>query len=111
MVCVCARCVCKYIISPYRCAEAGGVGVVGRRVPQHLLEKERILEEARAGDVQEAPQVQLPAERRLQAALEEVAHAPVLLLLVQQRLGRQLTAAVLAVCVQTWQLHTHKTHT
>lgn len=69
-------------------------------VSQYLLKQQWILDQARARDVQEAPQVQLPAKGRLEAALQEVLHPPVLLLLVQQRLGCQLVAAVVLVGVE-----------
>lgn len=78
--------------------------MLGRRVFEDLFEQEGVFEQAGAGDVQEAPQVQLPAEGRLQAALQEVLHPPVLFLLVQQGLGRHLVTAVVSVCIQPWQL-------
>lgn len=78
--------------------------MLGRRVFEDLFEQEGVFEQAGAGDVQEAPQVQLPAEGRLQAALQEVLHPPVLLLLVQQGLGSQLVTAIVSVRIQTWQL-------
>lgn len=88
----------------YRFLQAGGVRVLCRGVSQDLFEQQWVLDQARARDVQEAPQVQLPAEGRLEAALQEVLHARVLLLLVQQRLGSQLVAAVVLVSVKPWQL-------
>lgn len=74
------------------------------RVLEDLLQQQWVLDQTGARDVQETPQVQLPAEGRLQAALQEVLHAPVLLLLVQQRLGSELVAAVLLVGIQARQL-------
>lgn len=58
----------------------------------------------------QAPQVQLPAEGRLKAALQEVLHPSVLLLLVQQRLGCQLVAAVVLVGVKPGQLRDEEGH-
>lgn len=79
-----------------------------RGVSQDLLQQQRVLDQARARNVQEAPQVQLPAEGRLQATLQEVLHPSVLLLLVQQGLGGQLVTAVVLVGVQLWQLQEEK---
>ena len=90
--------------STYGRLQTGDVRVFGGRVSEYLPEQERVLDQPRAWDVQEAPQVQLPAEGRLQAALQEVLHTLVLLLLVQQGLGSQLVAAVHLVGVQTWEL-------
>lgn len=77
---------------------------------QDLFEQQWVLDQARAWDVQEAPQVQLPAEGRLKAALQEVLHPSVLLLLVQQRLGCQLVAAVVLVGVKPGQLRDEEGH-
>lgn len=77
--------------------------VVGR-VFQDLPEQQGILHQPAAWDVQEVPEVQLPAEGRLEAALQEVLHPPVLLLLVQQGLGLHLIAAVRRVGGETGQL-------
>lgn len=76
------------------------VGVVLGSVPQDLLEEQRVFHQAAPRDVQEAPKVQLAAEGRLQAALQEILHPPVLLLLVQQGFGCQLVAAVAFVGVE-----------
>lgn len=84
--------------------QAGSVRVVCWRVLQDLPEQQRVFHQAGARDVQEAPQVQLPAEGGLEAALQEVLHSWILLLLVQQRLGGQLLAAVVLVGVQPRQL-------
>lgn len=73
-------------------------------VSQYLLKQQWILDQARARDVQEAPQVQLPAKGRLEAALQEVLHPPILLLLVQQGLGLHLVAAVRGVAGETGEL-------
>lgn len=73
-------------------------------VSQDLFEQQWVLDEARAWYVQEAPEVQLPAEGRLEAALQEVLNPPVLLLLVKQGLGRQLVAAVVPVGIESGQL-------
>lgn len=77
--------------------------VVGR-VLEDLPEQQRVLHQSTARDVQEVPQVQLPAERRLQAALQEVLHPQILLLLVQQGLGLHLVTAVWSVGVEAGQL-------
>lgn len=71
---------------------------------QDLPEQQRVLDQSAAWDVQEVPQVQLPAEGGLQAALEEVMDPMVLLLVVQQGLGGHLVAAVAVVRVQARQL-------
>lgn len=78
--------------------------MVCRSVFQDLLEEQRVFKEAGARDVQEAPQVQLSAEGGLKAPLQEVLHPWILLLLVQQRLGGQLLAAVVLVGIEPWQL-------
>lgn len=70
-----------------RFIQAGSVWVLRGSVFQNLFEKQWLLDQSRAWDVQEAPQVQLPAEGRLKAALQEVLHPSVLFLLVQQCLG------------------------
>lgn len=77
------------------------VRVVFGSVPQDLLEEQGVFDQAAPGDVQEAPQVQLAAEGRLQAALQEILHPPVLLLLIQQGFGCQLIAAVAFVGVES----------
>lgn len=70
-------------------------------VPQDLLEEQGVFDQAAPRDVQEAPEVQLAAEGRLQAALQEILHPPVLLLLVQESFGCQLVAAVAFVGVES----------
>lgn len=80
------------------------VRMVVRRVFEDLPEQQGVFDQPAPGYIQEAPQVQLPTEGRLQAALQEVLHPPVLLLLVQQGLGSQLVTAIVSVRIQTWQL-------
>lgn len=80
------------------------VGVSVGCVLEDLSEQQRVLHQSTARDVQEAPQVQFAAEGRLQAALEEVLHPRVLLLMVQQGFGRHLVTAVAVVGVKTRQL-------
>lgn len=87
----------KSMSSTYRFLQAGSVWVLQRSVFQYLFEQQWVLDQARAWNVQEAPQIQLPAEGGLKAALQEVLYPPVLLLLVQQSLGCQLVAAVVLV--------------
>lgn len=86
------------------------VWVVVGRVLYDLPEQQRVFHQSTAGDVQEVPQVQLPAKRRLETALQEVLDPPVLLLLVQQGLGLHLVTAVRCVGGETRQLQEH-THT
>lgn len=76
------------------------IGVVFRSVPQDLLQQQRVFDQPASRDVQEAPKVELAAERRLKAALQEVLNSPVLLLLVQKGFGCQLIAAVTFVGVE-----------
>lgn len=76
-------------------------------VLQDLPEQQWIFHQPTAGDVQEVPEVQLPAKGRLEAALQEVLHPPVLLLLVQQGFGLDLIAAIWRVGGETGQLHGH----
>lgn len=71
-------------------------------VPQDLLEEQGVFDQAAPRDVQEAPEVQLAAEGRLQAALQEILDSPVLLLLIQECFGCQLIAAVAFVGVESW---------
>lgn len=73
-------------------------------VLQDLPEQQRVFHQSAAWDVQEVPEVQLPAEGGLEAALQEVLHPPVLLLLVQQGFGLHLVAAVWRVGGETGQL-------
>lgn len=80
------------------------VRVVWRRALLDLLEQQRVLDQAAAGQVQEVPQVQLPAERRLLAQAQEVLHSLLVLLLVQQSFGSHLVAAVGDVGLQAGEL-------
>lgn len=84
--------------------QALSIRVICRSVLQDLFEEQRVFEQAGPRDVQEAPQVQLSAEGGLKATLQEVLHPWILLLLVQQRLGCQLLAAVVLVGIKPWQL-------
>lgn len=70
------------------------VRMVVRRVFEDLPEQQGVFDQPAPGYIQEVPQVQLPAEGRLQAALQEVVHPVVLLLMVQQSLGCHLITAV-----------------
>lgn len=88
----------------YGFLQALGIRVVCWSVLQDLLEEQRVFNQAGARDVQEAPQVQLSAEGGLEATLQEVLHPRILLLLVQQRLGGQLLAAVVLVGIKPRQL-------
>lgn len=81
-------------VYPHRFVQVLPVRVVVWRVLQDLPEQQRVFHQSAAGDVQEVPQVQLPAEGRLEAALQEVLHPPVLLLLVQQGFCLHLVTAV-----------------
>lgn len=80
------------------------VRVAARRVPQNLLQQQRVLDQTAARNIQETPEVQLPAEGRLQAALKEILHSLVLLLLIQERFCCQLITAVFFVFIEPWQL-------
>lgn len=71
-------------------------------MPQDFLQEERVLDQATPRDVQKAPEVQLAAERRFKATLEEVLDSAVLLLLVQEGFSCQLVAAIGLVCIQSW---------
>lgn len=75
---------------------------------QDLSEQQRVFHQSTARDVQEVPQVQLPAEGRLETALQEVLHPPILLLLVQQGLGLHLVTAVRCVGGEEGQLQGHR---
>lgn len=86
-----------FVSLTYCFLQASCVGVLWWSVFQNLSEQQWVLDQAGAWNVQEAPQVQFPAERGLKATLQEVLHSPVLFLLVQQRLGCQLVAAVVLV--------------
>lgn len=88
-------------VGTYCFLQAASVGVVWGGVPEDLFQQQGVFDQTGARDVKKAPQVQLPAERRLEAALQEVLHPPVLLLLVQQGLGCQLVAAVFLVGVES----------
>lgn len=74
---------------------------------EDLSQQQWVFHQARSWDVQEAPEVQLPAEGRLQAALQEVLHSLVLFFLVQQGFSCKLVAAVVFVGIQTRQLRRH----
>lgn len=71
-------------------------------VPQDLFQEQRVFDQPTSRDVQKAPKVQLAAERRLEAALKEVLHSPVLLLLIQKGFGCQLIATVTFVGMESW---------
>ena len=83
----------------YGFLETANIWMLWWSVSQYLFEQQWVLDQAGAWNVQETPQVQFPAEGWLKATLQEVLHASVLLLLVQQRLGCQLVAAVVFVGV------------
>lgn len=91
----------------YCCLQAVDIWVIRWSVSEDFSQQQRVFHQARARDVQEAPEVQFPAEGRLQASLQEVLHSSVLLLLVQQGFGCKLIAAVVFVGVQTRQLRRH----
>lgn len=84
------------------------VRVVVGCVLYDLSEQQRVLHQSATGDVQEVPQVQLPAKRRLETALQEILYPPILLLLVQQVLGLHLVTAVWSVGGETGQLQGHR---
>ena len=84
------------------------IWVVVGRVLQDLSEQQRVFHQPAARDVQEVPQVQLPAKRGLEAALQKVLNPPILLLLVQQVLGFHLVTAVRSVGGETRQLQVHR---
>lgn len=88
----------------YCCLQTGHVWVIGRSVSEDLSQQQRVFYQTWTRDVKEAPEVQLPAERWLQTALQEILHPPVLLFLVQQGFGGKLVAAVVFVGIQTGQL-------
>ena len=96
------------MLFPHRLLQVLLVRVVVGRVLQDLPEQQWIFHHPAAGNVQEVPQVQLPTEGRLEAALQEVLHPPVLLLLVQQGLGLHLVTAVRGVGGETGQLQGHR---
>lgn len=88
----------------YSSLQTGYIWVIRRSVSEDLSQQQWIFHQTGTWDVQEAPEVQLPAEGRLQAALQEVLHALVLFFLVQQCFGCKLVAAVVFVSIQTRQL-------
>lgn len=53
----------KFVSLTYRFLQAGSVRVLWWSVFQYLFEQQWVLDQARAWDVQEAPQVQFPAKR------------------------------------------------
>lgn len=71
-------------------------------VPQDFFEEQWVFDQPTSRNVQKAPEVQLAAERRLEAALKEVLHSPVLFLLIQKRFGCQLIATVAFVGMESW---------
>lgn len=81
--------------------------VVGR-VFQDLPQQQWVFHHPAAGDVQEVPQVQLPAKGRLEATLQEVLDPPILLLLIQQGFSLHLVTAVRSVGGETGQLQRHR---
>lgn len=80
------------------------VRVVGGRALLDLLQQQRVLDQAAARQIQEVPQVQLAAEGRLLTQAQEVLHALLLLLLVQQGFGPHLVAAVGHIGIQAGEL-------
>lgn len=93
---------------PHRLVQVLPVWVVVCRVLQDLPEQQRVFHQPAARDVQEVPQVQLPAKGRLETALQEVLDPPILLLLVQQSLSFDLVTAVWSVGAETGQLQGQK---
>lgn len=59
------------------------IWVIGGRALLNLLQQQRVLDQAAAGQIQEVPQVQLAAEGRLLTQAQEVLDSLFLLLLVQ----------------------------
>lgn len=86
---------------PYRLVQVLQVGVVIGRVLQDLPEQQWVFHQPAAGNVKEVPQIQLPAEGRLETTLQEVLDSVILLLLVQQGFGLHLVTAVRSVGGET----------
>lgn len=59
----------KSVCFTYRFLQTASIWVLCWSVLQDLFEQKRVLDKAGARDVEEAPQVQLPAEGRFKAAL------------------------------------------
>lgn len=74
---------------------------------EDLSQQQWVFHQAGTWDVEEAPEVQFPAEGRLETSLQEVLDAFILFFLIQQGFGRKLVATVVFVSVQTRQLRGH----
>lgn len=88
----------------YSFLQTGYIRVIRWCVFEDLPQQQRVFHQPWPRDVQEAPEVKLPAEGRLQTALQEILHPLVLLFLVQQSFGCELVTAVIFVSIQTRQL-------
>ena len=80
------------------------IRVVWRRALLYLFQQQGVFDQTASREIQEVPQVQLPAERRLLAQAQEVLHSLLVLLLVQQGFGPHLVTAVCNIGPQAREL-------
>lgn len=69
-----------------------------------LFQQQGVLDQTAPWEIQEVPQVELPAERRLLTEAQKMLHPFLVFLLVQQRFGPHLVAAVRDIGLQAGEL-------
>lgn len=80
------------------------IRVLRRGALLYLLQQQWVFDQTASRQIQEVPQVQFPAERRLLTQAQEVLHSLLVLFLVQQGFGPNLITAVCDVGLQTREL-------
>ncbi len=80
------------------------IRVVWRCALLYLFQQQGILDQTAAWEIQEVPQVQFPAERRLLTQAQEVLHSFLVLFLVQQGFSPHLVTAVCNIGLQAGEL-------
>lgn len=80
------------------------IRVLWRRALLDLFQQQGVLDQTASGEIQEVPQVQFPAERRLLTQAQEVLHSFLMLFLVQQGFGPHLVTAVCNIGLQAREL-------
>lgn len=80
------------------------IWVVGRSALLYLFQQQRVFDQTASREIQEVPQVQFPAERRLLTQAQKVLHSFLVLLLVQQGFGPHLVTAICNIGLQARKL-------
>lgn len=80
------------------------IWMVRRGALLYLFQQQRVFDQTAPREIQEVPQVQFPAERRLLTQTQKLLHPFLLLLLVQQGFGPHLVTAVCNIGLQAREL-------